>query len=96
MRDWLSSNEIAALTDLGDWPTAEMAALWRRFRDDVLSGGTQAWSIASWKRLLNLPDGTARRQASTASKRVPMIPTRPGSRHPITGASRRLKNPSAT
>jgi hypothetical protein len=45
MRDWLSSNEIAALTDLGDWPTAEMAALWRRFRDDVLSGGTQAWSI---------------------------------------------------
>jgi hypothetical protein len=37
-----------------------MAGLWRRFRDDVLSGGTQAWSIASWKRLLNLPDGTAR------------------------------------
>ena len=60
MRDWLSSNEIAALTDLGDWPTVEMAALWRRFRDNVVSGGTQAWSIASWKRLLNLPDDTAR------------------------------------
>jgi hypothetical protein len=60
MREWLGSNEITALTDQGDWPIAEMAALWRRFREQVLSGGIQAWSIASWKRLLDLPDGAAR------------------------------------
>jgi hypothetical protein len=60
MREWLGSNEITAFTDQGDWPTVEMAALWRRFREEVLSGGIQAWSISSWKRLLDLPDGAAR------------------------------------
>jgi len=60
MRQWLGSNEITAFTDQGDWPTAETAALWKRFREEVLSGGIQAWSIASWKRLLDLPDGVAR------------------------------------
>jgi hypothetical protein len=43
MREWLS----------------EMAALWRRFREEVLSGRVQAWSIASWKRLLDVPDSAA-------------------------------------
>jgi hypothetical protein len=60
MRDWLASNEITAFTDQGDWPTADTAALWRRFREEVLSGGIQAWSAVSWKRLLDLPDGAAR------------------------------------
>jgi hypothetical protein len=60
MREWLGSNEITAFTDQGDWPTRELAPLWRRFREEVLSGGIQAWSIASWKRLLDLPDGVAR------------------------------------
>jgi hypothetical protein len=60
MREWLGSNEITALTDQGDWPTVEMAALWKRFREEALSGGIQAWSVASWKRLLDLPDGAAR------------------------------------
>ncbi len=60
MREWLASNEITAFTDQEDWPTVEMAALWRRFRDEVLSGGIQAWSIASWKRLLDIPEGAAR------------------------------------
>jgi hypothetical protein len=60
MREWLGSIEITAFTDQGDWPTRELAPLWRRFREEVLSGGIQAWSIASWKRLLDLPDGVAR------------------------------------
>ena len=59
MREWLGSNEITAFTDQGDWPTAETAALWRRFRDEILGGGTQTWSVASWKQALDLPDGTA-------------------------------------
>lgn len=60
MREWLASNEIAAFTDQGDWPTVETAALWRRFRDDMLGGGIQSWSIQRWKRLLDLPDGASR------------------------------------
>ena len=59
MRDWLSGNEITALTDQGEWPTADTAALWRRFREEVLSGGIQAWTMTSWKRLLALPDSIA-------------------------------------
>jgi hypothetical protein len=60
MREWLGGNEITAFTDQGDWPTAELAELWRRFREEVLSGGIQAWSITSWKRVLDLPDGVPR------------------------------------
>jgi hypothetical protein len=60
MREWLGSNEIAAFTDQGDWPTPEMAGLWRRFRQQVLSGGIQTWSIASWKRLLDFREGASR------------------------------------
>jgi hypothetical protein len=63
MREWLGRNEIAAFTDQGDWPTPEMAGIWRRFRQEVLSGGIQAWSIASWKRLLDLHEGSHRPSA---------------------------------
>ena len=34
--------------------------MWRRFREQVLGGGIQAWSIASWNRLLDLPHGVPR------------------------------------
>jgi len=36
MRSWLESDEVAALTDQGDWPTADTAALWNRFRNEAL------------------------------------------------------------
>lgn len=58
MREWLASNEIAAFTDQGNWPTPETAALWKRFRTDALSGGIQKWTIGSWKRLLDVPEGS--------------------------------------
>ncbi|WP_298280512.1 DEAD/DEAH box helicase [uncultured Bradyrhizobium sp.] len=58
MREWLASNEIAAFTDQGDWPTPETAALWKRFRTDALSGGIQKWTIGSWKRLLDISGGS--------------------------------------
>ncbi|MGJ5051641.1 DEAD/DEAH box helicase [Bradyrhizobium oligotrophicum] len=32
LRAWLSSNEVSALTDAGNWPTPETAELWRTFR----------------------------------------------------------------
>ena len=43
MKSWLESNEVAAFTDTGEWPTLETAALWQRFREDLLSGGIQKW-----------------------------------------------------
>ncbi|MGO3694043.1 DEAD/DEAH box helicase [Marinobacter sp.] len=53
MRAWLESDEITAITDVGDWPTADTAALWARFRSDALSDGIQKWSIRHYKRLLD-------------------------------------------
>jgi hypothetical protein len=60
MRDWLGSNEIAAFTDQGDWPTADTAALWKRFRMQALSGAIQKWSVETFKRLLAVPAGKPR------------------------------------
>ena len=54
MKDWLESNRIAAFTDAGNWPTTESAALWKRFRHDVLSGGIQKWRAQNSKRALDL------------------------------------------
>lgn len=55
MRVWLESNEITALTDQGDWPTPETAALWARFRREALSGGLGKWRIQTFERLLDSP-----------------------------------------
>lgn len=54
MRSWLESDEVAALTDAGDWPTPDTGALWARFRKDVLSGGIQRWQAQRNKRSLSL------------------------------------------
>jgi len=54
MRTWLESGEIARLTKVGDWPTAESAALWKRFREEMLSGGTQKWRAQNSKRTLDI------------------------------------------
>jgi hypothetical protein len=45
LREWLASEEIAALTDGGHFPTPETSVLWRRFRDDLLSVTQQKWSV---------------------------------------------------
>jgi hypothetical protein len=60
MREWLASNEITAFTAQGDWPTTDTAALWHRFREEVLSSGVQVWSTFTWRRLLDLPNDAAR------------------------------------
>lgn len=59
MRAWLESDEIAAFTDSGDWPTPDTAALWARFRTEALNGGIQKWNVEHNKRLLDVPVGTA-------------------------------------
>ena len=59
MRAWLESDEITAVTDAGDWPTPDTAALWARFRTEALSGGIQKWSIERDQRLLDVPARSA-------------------------------------
>lgn len=50
MQVWLESEEVATMTDAGDWPTADTAAIWRQFRREFLAGGTQKWSAREWRR----------------------------------------------
>jgi predicted heme/steroid binding protein len=57
MREWLASEEIASLTDAGGFPTPETAVLWQRFRDEMLSGVQQKWSVGSGVRALPLGTG---------------------------------------
>lgn len=47
---WLESNEVAALTDTGEWPTAETADIWNQFRSEMLRGSEQRWSDREWRR----------------------------------------------
>jgi hypothetical protein len=47
MREWLASEEIADLTNVGGFPTPETALLWQRFRDEMLSGVQHKWSVGS-------------------------------------------------
>ena len=51
MRTWLESNEIASLTAACNWPTHKTAALWKRFRDETLSGGIQRWRMDQSRRV---------------------------------------------
>ncbi|MGB3796212.1 MAG: DEAD/DEAH box helicase, partial [Alteraurantiacibacter sp.] len=55
MREWLESDAIVALTDAGDWPTIETAALWKRFRDETLSAAIQRWHRVVGERALADP-----------------------------------------
>ncbi|WP_291475375.1 DEAD/DEAH box helicase [Acidovorax sp.] len=54
MREWLASEEIEGLTKAGGFPTPETAVLWLRFRDEMLAGVQQKWSVGSGARALSL------------------------------------------
>ena len=55
MNEWLSSNEITALTDDPKWPTPSTADLWRRFREDALAAPIRRWSEQNWEIKLAAP-----------------------------------------
>jgi len=59
MRTWVAGEEVEALSEGGDWPTAETAAVWSRFRESILGERIEAWSTEIWKRALDLPGGKA-------------------------------------
>ena len=54
MRAWLESDRVVALTDTGEWPTPDTAALWARFRTEALSGGVQKWTTQTRHRRLDV------------------------------------------
>lgn len=47
---WLQSEEVKEATESDDWPTAETAEIWRRFRSDALTGGGQKWTASELRR----------------------------------------------
>lgn len=47
---WLETNEIAALTDAGGWPTPETASIWVQFRAEMLNRTSQRWTVREWRR----------------------------------------------
>ncbi|MEX8521132.1 MAG: hypothetical protein AB3X44_21730 [Leptothrix sp. (in: b-proteobacteria)] len=65
MREWLASDEIADLTNAGGFPTPETALLWQRFRDEMLSGVQQKWSVGSGARALSIGAGEKAPAAGT-------------------------------
>jgi hypothetical protein len=92
MNFWLSSNEIAALSDGKTWPTPETSAIWQRFRQDALSGPIQRWTEQEWTLTTDLPKWStagypARIQTDEKSGRVSV--TSPDFRE-ITGIQQRL------
>jgi hypothetical protein len=56
MRAWVASEDIEALSEWDDWPTYETAALWKRFRQNVLSEKPESWNDQTWTRTLDLRD----------------------------------------
>ncbi|MXP29700.1 DEAD/DEAH box helicase [Porphyrobacter algicida] len=47
---WLESNEVATLTDNGDWPTADTTEIWEQFRNEMLGRVNQRWTSKEWRR----------------------------------------------
>lgn len=47
MKEWLESDEIKRLTSAGNWPTAETAAMWQRFCNEMTDNGAQKWNMKS-------------------------------------------------
>jgi hypothetical protein len=52
MRQWLESSDIAALTQPGDWPTPDTAALWQRFRNETLNSRSRNFDVSEVQREL--------------------------------------------
>ncbi|MBB4443490.1 DEAD/DEAH box helicase [Rhizobium leguminosarum bv. viciae] len=48
MNQWLGSNQIAALSDQPDWPTANTGTIWKQFRNEALSGPVVKWAAQEW------------------------------------------------
>jgi hypothetical protein len=62
---WLETNQIAALSDAGDWPTPETASIWAQFRAEILNRTSQRWTSREW-----------RRNIDTASRQIDPVPGR--------------------
>lgn len=46
---WLETDQIATLTDAGNWPTPETASVWAEFRIEMLSRASHQWTAREWR-----------------------------------------------
>ncbi len=60
LRAWLISDDIEIRSAEPGWPTAETAALWRRFRDEVTGASAPTWKTRSYIRAIDLMPGQTR------------------------------------
>ena len=59
MRRWLESDTVSDLSLQKDWPSASTSLLWRRFRDEALSGEKRTWRVSSeFVKIAELSDAT--------------------------------------
>lgn len=58
MRAWLASEPVDEATKRDDWPTAETADLWKRFRSEALGASEPKWRSLLFKRAVD-PAGAA-------------------------------------
>jgi hypothetical protein len=95
MNEWLSSNEITALSSDPSFPTAETAEIWKRFRTEALATPIQRWNEQEWTLKTSWPSwaGTfpGRIHIDAQTKRVSV--TTPDYRE-ITGIIQTLSDPS--
>lgn len=59
MREWLAGEAIGELTEAGGFPTPDSAALWQRFREDMLGAVQEKWRSRSGERALALRGATS-------------------------------------
>lgn len=51
---WLNSDEIASLTNNGNWPTPETSEIWSAFRDEILKRTSSQWTSEEWRQNVKL------------------------------------------
>jgi superfamily II DNA/RNA helicase len=59
LRAWLSSDEVAALTNAGDWPTTETAAMWQEYRASFSPAAQSVWTERLYTAQVNWDDNAA-------------------------------------
>lgn len=52
---WLETNDVAALTNAGGWPTPETSVIWATFRAEILNRSSQRWTAQEWRREVDPP-----------------------------------------
>ena len=47
MKSWLQTEGVRSASARGDWPSPDLADLWKRFQTEVLSSQLDVWEVAN-------------------------------------------------